>query len=282
MEPSDLRWLAGLLEGEGTFLRPVPSAPRAPLIRLAMTDHDVVRRAAGLLERSVVSAEGGRVHGHRTVFMVTVKGAPAISWMRVLRPYLSTTRRAQVDRSLACSQVAPRQTPIEPAEAAFAAELVAGDGPCDEDWLAGLLEGEAWFGVASTGQHHYPCIKLEMCNEEVVRRAADLLGVHRIWHRRDQRGITRGWNETFGVSVRGARAATLMRGLRGRMGQRRMASIDRALAAYTPHRLVDPPDDCIVIACGEPHKARGLCHKHYMTWSRDRRAGKAARIRALR
>ena len=172
MEPSDLRWLAGLLEGEGTFLRPVPSAPRAPLIRLAMTDHDVVRRAAGLLERSVVSAEGGRVHGHRTVFMVTVKGAPAISWMRVLRPYLSTTRRAQVDRSLACSQVAPRQTPIEPAEAAFAAELVAGDGPCDEDWLAGLLEGEAWFGVASTGQHHYPCIKLEMCNEEVVRRAA--------------------------------------------------------------------------------------------------------------
>jgi len=156
MEPSDLRWLAGLLEGEGTFLRPVPSAPRAPLIRLAMTDHDVVRRAAGLLERSVVSAEGGRVHGHRTVFMVTVKGAPAISWMRVLRPYLSTTRRAQVDRSLACSQVAPRQTPIEPAEAAFAAELVAGDGPCDEDWLAGLLEGEAWFGVASTGQHHYP------------------------------------------------------------------------------------------------------------------------------
>src|SRR5439155_8702389 len=210
------------------------------------------------------------------------KGAPAISWMRVLRPYLSTTRRAQVDRSLACSQVAPRQTPIEPAEAAFAAEIASGDGRCDEDWLAGLLEGEAWFGVASTGQHHYPCIKLEMCNEEVVRRAADLLGVHRIWHRRDQRGITRGWNETFGVSVRGARAATLMRGLRGRMGQRRTASIDRALAAHTPHRLVDPPDDCIVIACGEPHKARGLCHKHYMTWSRDRRAGKAARIRALR
>src|SRR5438552_15840203 len=76
MEPSDLRWLAGLLEGEGTFLRPVPSAPRAPLIRLAMTDHDVVRRAAGLLERSVVSAEGGRVHGHRTVFMVTVRARP--------------------------------------------------------------------------------------------------------------------------------------------------------------------------------------------------------------
>ena len=76
MEPSDLRWLAGLLEGEGTFLRPVPSAPRAPLIRLAMTDHDVVRRAAGLLERSVVSAEGGRVHGHRTVFMVTVRAHP--------------------------------------------------------------------------------------------------------------------------------------------------------------------------------------------------------------
>jgi len=282
MEPADLRWLAGLLEGEGTFLRPVPSAPRAPLLRLAMTDHDVVRRAAALLERSVVSTKSERAQGHRTVFMVTVKGASAIRWMRVLRPYLSTTRQAQIDRALACSQVARRQTPIEPAEPAFATEIASGDGRCDEDWLAGLLEGEAWFGVASTGEYRYPGIKLEMCNEEVVRRAADLLGVDRIWRRRDPRGTTRGWNETFSVSVRGARAATLMRGLRGRMGQRRTASIDRALAAYTPQRLVDPPDDCIVIACGEPHKARGLCHKHYMTWSRDRRAGKAARIRALR
>src|SRR5207249_4544190 len=189
MEPADLRWLAGLLEGEGTFLRPVPSAPRAPLIRLAMTDHDVVRRAADVLERSVVSPKSERVQGHRTVFMVTVKGAPAIRWMRVLRPYLSRTRQAQIDRALACSQMAQRQTPIP--EPVFATEIASGDARCDEDWLAGLLEGEAWFGVASTG-------------------------------------------------------------------------------------------DCIVIACGEPHKARGLCHKHYMTWSRDGRAGKAARIRALR
>src|SRR5437870_804366 len=156
MEPSDLRWLAGLLEGEGTFLRPVPSAPRAPLIRLAMTDHDVVRRAADVLERSVVSPKSERVQGHRTVFMVTVKGASAIRWMRVLRPYLSTTRQAQIDRALACSQVARRQTPIEPAEPAFATEIASGDGRCDEDWLAGLLEGEAWFGVASTGEYRTP------------------------------------------------------------------------------------------------------------------------------
>src|SRR2546428_11262792 len=119
MEPADLRWLAGLLEGEGTFLRPVPSAPRAPLLRLAMTDHDVVRRAAALLERSVVSTKSERAQGHRTVFMVTVKGASAIRWMRVLRPYLSTARQEQIDRVLACAPVARLQAPIEQGGPAF-------------------------------------------------------------------------------------------------------------------------------------------------------------------
>jgi hypothetical protein len=43
----DIAWLAGLLEGEGSFMR--GKRKDAPGISLAMTDRDVVERAAKLL-----------------------------------------------------------------------------------------------------------------------------------------------------------------------------------------------------------------------------------------
>ena len=49
----DLCWLAGLLEGEGSFIAGPPSAPRTPAVVLSMVDRDVVARAADLLDASV-------------------------------------------------------------------------------------------------------------------------------------------------------------------------------------------------------------------------------------
>ncbi|WDS52057.1 LAGLIDADG endonuclease [Microbacterium phage Caron] len=46
----DLIWLAGLLEGEGTF---DAHRGRYPRVRLCMTDRDVVERAADLMGTSV-------------------------------------------------------------------------------------------------------------------------------------------------------------------------------------------------------------------------------------
>ncbi len=45
----DAQWLAGLLEGEGSFLAGPPSARNVPRVALEMTDRDVVARAARLL-----------------------------------------------------------------------------------------------------------------------------------------------------------------------------------------------------------------------------------------
>jgi hypothetical protein len=53
-------------------------------------------------------------------------------------------------------------------------------------------------------------------------------------------------------------------------------------AAYHPIRLVDPPATCVVPQCSDPHRGRGLCHKHYMMWSRDKTKGREARIAPLR
>ena len=51
MTDIDAAWLAGLLEGEGYFqiTKPKPNHPTQVLIRLAMTDKDVVEKASKLL-----------------------------------------------------------------------------------------------------------------------------------------------------------------------------------------------------------------------------------------
>jgi hypothetical protein len=57
MEPSlpsnELHWLAGLLEGEGTFMTGPPSSPRLPVIAVNMTDHDVMARLGRISGRKV-------------------------------------------------------------------------------------------------------------------------------------------------------------------------------------------------------------------------------------
>jgi hypothetical protein len=50
-------WLTGLLEAEGTFLRPPPSSPRHPVIRCSMTDRDVVERVAAMFGTKVHTIE---------------------------------------------------------------------------------------------------------------------------------------------------------------------------------------------------------------------------------
>lgn len=77
MDDSDLYWLAGLLEGEGTFVAGPPSAPTVPLIRLVMTDGDIVQRAAGLIGRSVQHHPPREQH-HRPSMSTTIKGAAAV------------------------------------------------------------------------------------------------------------------------------------------------------------------------------------------------------------
>ena len=145
-------------------------------------------------------------------------------------------------------------------------------------WLAGLLEGEGSFlanrGVLSS----YPVIKVEMCEREVIARAARILDT-RVWF---VPARTEGWRPTYVAQIAGHRAAEWMHALRPDMGLRRTAAIDVALSAYHPVRLIAPPLVCVVEGCGRSHRARGLCNTHYMSWSRDRAKGRVPRITPLR
>ena len=96
-------WLAGLLEGEGTFMCGPPSAPNRPSLRLAMTDRDVVERAGELLGARGVGLKQPERHaqnGWKPVFVVYIRGAKAVAAMKDLYPLMGERRRVQIDRVL--------------------------------------------------------------------------------------------------------------------------------------------------------------------------------------
>ncbi len=100
IDPRDLHWLAGLLEGEGSFFPGAPSSPNLPVLQIQMIDEDVMRRVGDLMERGVYRCRAPRPEWSAT-YVVRVKGAPAVAWMRLLRPLLGQRRQAQIDRAIA-------------------------------------------------------------------------------------------------------------------------------------------------------------------------------------
>ena len=322
---TELYWLAGLLEGEGSFLKGPPSRPRCPILQLAMTDSDIVARVADLFGRRVFRSDRGVDLGFKPAYLTALKGAGAAQLMAAVRPLMGARRQTQIDGVLAtphaqrvrwlhpggrCStdgcdgrvsvrglcrrhyrqwwkdrrqgrraRVLPRD-PSPRIDAREVVDLMALE-PTDDRavaWLAGLLEGEGTFGHSGG----YPRIAVEMCDHDVLARAARILGGCPVYPVNDPTGRERGWSQTYTITVAGSRAADLMRLLRPLMGIRRCVAIESALAAYRPIRLVEPPASCVVTSCGAPHRSRGLCHKHYMSWTRDVKLGRAPRVKPLR
>ena len=255
-------WLAGLFEGEASFLRPAPSSPRCPVVRLQMCDRDVVERAARLIGRAAYEA-AARHPGHRPTFITNIKGRPAVDLMLVLAPLLSEVRRTQVVRSL---------------ERLPTIVLPASDWHPSPHWLAGLLEGEGTFMAKS--RTSWITISIEMCDRESVVRAAAMLGAKSVTRGPDR--SARGWRPTYRAKISGNRARPWLVELRPLMGSRRQAAVDAALDSWSPLRLPRAPSACSVAGCVRPHRSRGLCHAHYMRWSRYRRSGRDPGFKSLR
>lgn len=97
-----IAWLAGLLEGEGSFKKPAPSAPHLPIVTVQMTDEDVIARAARLVGVGYCSVIPKNPR-HQPTFVMSAKETRARDLMLALRPLMGQRRRGQIDQAVAAS-----------------------------------------------------------------------------------------------------------------------------------------------------------------------------------
>ncbi|GAA0627456.1 hypothetical protein HPO96_37070 [Kribbella sandramycini] len=84
-------WLAGILDGEGCF----DMTHSSPRLRVKMSDHDVVLRAAELMNARV-HIEPPRQQHHKPCMVAQVHGDDAVAVMRAVLPHLGARRTAKV------------------------------------------------------------------------------------------------------------------------------------------------------------------------------------------
>lgn len=98
MTEFEIAWLAGLLEGEGSFIlyswkgRPKYHCPR---IQLTMTDKDVIEKVSNLLSTTLYGPYKYGVSKKET-YQIQVNGKAAIPILEKILPYMGERRSIKI------------------------------------------------------------------------------------------------------------------------------------------------------------------------------------------
>jgi hypothetical protein len=111
-----LHWLAGLLEGEGSFCVGLPSHPNSSSVHITMADEDVVAKVADIwrVKYHRFYSQQYQTNGWRPVYSAKITGRRAVQLMTLIRPLMGKRRQAQIDRAIArysdkCRVLAPEK-----------------------------------------------------------------------------------------------------------------------------------------------------------------------------
>jgi len=85
----DIAWLAGLLEGEGSFW-----FNGSPRVKVAMTDRDIIQRAANLMGTPVHKRNG--IHDRKTIWTTELGGKGAVRIMNRILHLMGRRRTAKI------------------------------------------------------------------------------------------------------------------------------------------------------------------------------------------
>jgi DNA-binding transcriptional regulator YiaG len=98
----DLYWLAGYLEGEGSFIAGSPSDPNNPGISVCSTDEDVIRKVARLFGVNYCQVRKNKKNiNWKKVWAVKKRGFHAVELMQSLKPLMGLRRQHQIDVAVA-------------------------------------------------------------------------------------------------------------------------------------------------------------------------------------
>jgi len=107
---SEVAWLAGLLEGEGSFVHTrLRRAPRGiyhyARVQLSMTDRDVVERAVEVVgrlcgKRVNIYSRARHSKEWKPIYQICWHGETALSVMKAVRPFMGHRRGAAIDALL--------------------------------------------------------------------------------------------------------------------------------------------------------------------------------------
>ena len=101
MKIRDLYWLAGILEGEGSFMKGTPSAPNLPRISCSMTDEDIIKKVSSLMEVKYHKCKlSDKNPKWKDTYIVNLRGKRARKLMEELKPIMGNRRQAQIQRAL--------------------------------------------------------------------------------------------------------------------------------------------------------------------------------------
>ncbi len=219
MDEKDFYWLAGLLEGEGSFMKPSPSEPQCPRIAIDMTDRDVIERVAALFDRKYIYTRKHTRENWKDSHSTLMKSRKAVNLMRLLYPFMGERRRQQIENAIGESLQIPK------------ADL----GENWIYWLAGLLEGEGSFMKGSPKKPNKPRIHIKMTDEDVIQKVSEIFrvtyyGPYQINNKKSE-AI---WKSYYVTVLTSSRAIDLMKELRPLMGQRRQGQIDAVIESYAP------------------------------------------------
>lgn len=93
----DIPWLAGLIEGEGSFRW----HHRSPAITIQMTDEDIITRVAKLWDRPVYGPYGPYGQSKKQTWQTMVTGPQAIGWMFTLYSFMGARRKQKIEEIVA-------------------------------------------------------------------------------------------------------------------------------------------------------------------------------------
>jgi hypothetical protein len=227
---NDLCWLAGLLEGEGSFMVGTPARPRTVSLSVNMTDKDVIERFASLVI-SGIQLSRLNVPNLKPQYRAQVGGGSGVSLMRILLPHMGCRRREQIQRVIKAYQ------PKIPYGHRHYHLLEDAVEEHDRYWLAGYLEGEGSFSARKFTHkdkiYRYPDVEVNSTDEDIIERVqrlwAQRYGVEvNIWSKQPKYP---GSKRVYRIEASNTAARTIMADLYPLLGERRRAKLREVLGA---------------------------------------------------